>query len=142
MVDQRHVRFRQRRPVGGLGDALAAGLRQRRQRRFTEARADRREPQALVVANRTVAKAIALAQEFGAAGRISACGYGELVGELVGGREGGLQAGAGLAAEGARIALIARPSWLPAAATALTDRAAARNNSTPTSVPSRTPTKQ
>jgi shikimate dehydrogenase len=35
----------------------------------------------LVVANRTEAKAAALAREFAAAGNISACGYGDLIGE-------------------------------------------------------------
>ncbi len=48
---------------------------------------------------------------------------------ITGGSRGlGLVLARQFAAEGARIALIARPSWLPAAATALTDRAAARNN--------------
>lgn len=38
-------------------------------------------PQAFVVANRTVEKAVALAREFEATGPIVACGYGDLVGE-------------------------------------------------------------
>lgn len=38
-------------------------------------------PQAFVVANRTVEKAVALAREFDASGPIVACGYGDLVGE-------------------------------------------------------------
>jgi shikimate dehydrogenase len=39
------------------------------------------KPQALVVANRTVDKAMALAREFKDAGPVTACAYGELAGE-------------------------------------------------------------
>src|SRR5689334_3049297 len=38
-------------------------------------------PRSLVVVNRTRDKAIALAREFGSAGPVGACGYGDLVGE-------------------------------------------------------------